>query len=177
MADQTYDQLLTSLGFDGNIAGNIDRINRRKDLAVSDVGLAGEQERQQINDNAESRGMFQSGRRHADIATQYGQEASRVSQIEAAAADDIASEQQAVVQAQAAAQAQQQALAQQQQMFNAQLSAQQQQLALDQQYRDQELALSTPQAPGSGYDAALLQQILDGLAPPPKKKTLWNFWD
>ena len=168
MADQTYEQLLSAVGFPAaEAASNIASIERRKQLAVGEVGIAGEQERKGINTGHEDRGMFNSGQRHESLANQQVSQQNKVAQLEEAAANDVTREQQAVNRAKAQAEAQASALVQQQAMFNQELQMRQQQLAAENEFRAREMSYAQEQANAQqqgygGMDEEALRRLIYG---------------
>lgn len=84
-----YGALLSAAGFNASDAATQKaRTERKLGEAIGDVQLAGEDERRQLNNSWEDRGMFNSGGRGMDIAREQGREASKIAQLQAAAADD-----------------------------------------------------------------------------------------
>lgn len=146
MADDTYGQLLDSIGFPAADAASAEERTKRKlDLGVSGVNLQTGEQAKGINNDWEDRGMFQSGGRHVALVTNEAQGANKIGQLAIGAADDIAQGKAEIARAQAERAAQDQQLAFQQRQFDADLAAQQQQAALDAQLKQAQIAAAYQQ--------------------------------
>lgn len=136
MADDTYSQLLDSIGFPAADAASAEERTKRKlDLGVAGVNLQTGEQAKGINNDWEDRGMFQSGGRHVALVTNEAQGANKIGQLAIGAADDIAQGKAEIARAQAERAAQDQQMAFQQRQFDADMAAQQQQAALDAQLK------------------------------------------
>lgn len=69
---------------------NVDAMNRRAGLALTDLAESGIRSRQQIADSREARGLWRSGERLRAQSDQQAQEARQASQISAGVATDTA---------------------------------------------------------------------------------------
>lgn len=97
---ETFEQLLSAIGFAGaDQAQRVARAGRDRDRGLSDVALTGVEERRNIDESAESRGMLNSGARGLDLARQAGKEAGRATDLETAYGDEVAGANQAVMRA------------------------------------------------------------------------------
>lgn len=87
----TFEQMLADVGFAGaDAAWQLGQIQRRADLGRSQIGLAGEEARESIKASAEGRGVLRSGETGKKLSRQRAKEGTRLSELELAAADDVA---------------------------------------------------------------------------------------
>lgn len=90
MADQTYDQLLASIGFPAADASRESAIiSRKRELGQAGVQLQGEEERRGMAADYEARGVLTSGEANLGYARQGAREANQLSQLDVAAAEDL----------------------------------------------------------------------------------------
>lgn len=87
----TFEEVLALVGFPGVAAQQqLGQVQRKRDLGLQTLKMAGEEERYGIDTGMESRGLLRSSVRDQALARQAGREAQRRAQIEQASADDIA---------------------------------------------------------------------------------------
>lgn len=166
MADDTYSQLLDSIGFPAADAASAEERTKRKlDLGVAGVNLQTGEQAKGINNDWEDRGMFQSGGRHVALVTNEAQGANKIGQLAIGAADDIAQGKAEIARAQAERAAQDQQMSFQQRQFDADMAAQQQQAALDAQLKRAQIdaaykqGLVSTRNPG-GFDLEALMAFI-----------------
>lgn len=140
MADQTYDQLLSSIGFPAADAASAEERTKRKlGLATADVNLNQEQEAKKIDTGWEDRGMFNSGGRHEAQAYSQAEAVNKVGQLAISAADDIARNKEEIARAQAQQAAQDASLDMQRQQFDQQMGFSREQMAQQKALADMQM--------------------------------------
>lgn len=126
----TYQNLLQAVGFPAADAqARTSSVQRQLAQGLSDLNVAGDDERRQLDLGWEDRGLLNSGGRLSDLARSQGRQASKASNMEGAAADDIASTNYDMMRAIAQARAQEMQQANQQKIRDMNLAAEREQTA------------------------------------------------
>lgn len=122
--------LLAAAGFVGAGAEqNATTARAKNQIDQSQIGLAGDQKRQSINDQAESSGMYNSSNRNRDITAQGADQANRSALSDLGMNDTIAQGNISMMQEVARQQLEQQQQAQQRSLFDQNLSFEREKLA------------------------------------------------
>ncbi|MCX7621191.1 MAG: hypothetical protein N2037_10160 [Acidimicrobiales bacterium] len=130
MAAQTFEQLLSSIGFPAaEGAAELGMIERKKALGKANIEMMGEEERRQMAADFEGRGVLLSGEANLGYARQAAREANRLTELDIAAADDTLALARRLQRAQAEKEAADREFALRQRMFDESMALQREQLA------------------------------------------------
>lgn len=174
MAEQSYEQLLQSIGFPAaDLAREAGIVGRKREVGLADVALQGEEERRQMLADFEGRGVLNSGQRTTGIARQQAMEANKAAAIDVAAAEDLFNAQRQFEREKAQKEAEERQFALQKQMFDAQMAqsnyqfsaqmaASNAQLAQQQAYQRELDLVRYSQGANAGAFANALEGLLRG---------------
>lgn len=136
MADQTYDQLLTSIGFPAaDLARESGIVGRKREIGLAELQMQGEEERRGMAADYEGRGVLYSGEANLGYARQASKEANKASQIDIGATEDLFNAQRQMEREKAQKEADDRQFALQKQMFDAQMAQSNSQFQQQQAYQ------------------------------------------